>query len=65
MGVTASSAPDITVPQAAERKGVSAKTIRRWIADGTLPAYRVGQKLIRIRVADLDALGTPLGPGAR
>lgn len=45
----------VSIAQAAEREGVHPDTIRRRIADGTLPAYRVGPKLIRIRVADLDA----------
>lgn len=34
---------------------VSVPTIRRWIASGRLPARRVGDKVIRIRVADLEA----------
>ena len=46
----------VSVAQAAEREGVTPKTIRRWIADGIIPAHRVGPKLIRIRVPDLDAL---------
>jgi excisionase family DNA binding protein len=44
----------IDVDTAAERYCVSAKTIRRRISDGTIPAYRVG-RLIRIRVEDLDS----------
>jgi excisionase family DNA binding protein len=34
-------------------------TIRRRIAEGKLPAYRFGVKLIRIDLADVDALFTP------
>lgn len=44
---------------AARRYDVSERTIRRLIAEGDLPAYRVGRQ-IRIRVADLDALATPI-----
>jgi len=40
---------------AASLLDVSVDTIRRRIADGTLPAYRVGGQL-RIREADLDRL---------
>jgi excisionase family DNA binding protein len=47
--------PDLSLADAAELLDVSLKTVRRRIADGTLPAYRVG-KLIRIRREDLDAL---------
>lgn len=53
---------DYSIPQAAAPKGVSTKTVRRWVASGVLPAYRLGPRLIRIRAADLDALGAPLGP---
>ena len=34
---------------------VSVKTIRRWIASGTLPAYRCGKRAIRIKLDDLEA----------
>lgn len=53
-----------SVAGAAEYLGVSKDTVRRRIADGTLRAERIGPRLIRIRQADLDALGTPLGPQA-
>ena len=32
----------VTVSRGAEMLGVSAKTLRRWIDDGLVPAYRVG-----------------------
>lgn len=38
----------LSVPDAARLLNVSADTIRRRIADGTLPAVRVG-KLLRVR----------------
>ena len=50
----------ITIAQAAERAGVSRDTIRRRIADGTLPAVRIGPRLIRIDAADVDALMRPI-----
>ena len=43
----------IGIKAAAERLDVSEKTIRRQIANGTLPACRIGRQ-IRIDVADLD-----------
>ncbi|MFH8252949.1 helix-turn-helix domain-containing protein [Microbacterium sp. B2969] len=43
------------VDAAADRK-VSVKTIRRRIADGDLPAYRFGRRLLLVRREDLDAL---------
>lgn len=45
----------VTLLQAAELMFVSVKTVRHRIADGTLPAYRCGRRVIRVRVADLDA----------
>lgn len=54
----------LSITQAAERAGVSRDTIRRRIADGTLPAYRVGPKLIRVDAADVDAhLRRPIPAG--
>lgn len=50
----------ISVSDAAAMTGVCSKTIRRWIADGRLPAYRVGPKLIRVDIDDLAALLTPV-----
>lgn len=44
----------VSLSQAAELMSVSVKTVRRRIADGTLPAYRCGRRVIRVRVADLD-----------
>ena len=40
----------------AERLGVSIKTIRRRIAAGELTAYRVGTKIIRIDLEEVDGL---------
>jgi excisionase family DNA binding protein len=44
-----------TQAEAAAHFQVTIKTIRRWVAEGILPAYRVGRQ-IRIKTADLDAL---------
>jgi excisionase family DNA binding protein len=53
---------DPTINEAAEFLNTSTKFIRRRIADGTLPAYRLrGSRLIRIRIADLEAPKTPIG----
>ena len=44
----------LSLTEAADLMSVSVKTLRRRIADGTLPAYRCGRRVIRVRVADLD-----------
>ena len=46
----------LSITQAAELLGLSAKTIRRRIATGDLPAYRNGRRLIRVKASDLDRL---------
>ena len=51
----------LTIAQAADELGVSVKTIRRRIADGSLPAHRLGPRLIRIRRIDLDRFAMPVG----
>ena len=43
---------------------MSDKTIRNWIAAGTIRAYRAGSKVIRIDLDELDAMLKPVG-GAR
>lgn len=46
----------VTRRVAADYLGVSERTIDRYIETGRLPAYRLGVRSIRIRIADLDAL---------
>jgi excisionase family DNA binding protein len=45
---------------AAEYIGVSPKTLRRRIADGEITGYRIGARLIRVDLAELDALASPI-----
>ncbi|HOB06247.1 MAG TPA: helix-turn-helix domain-containing protein [Propionibacteriaceae bacterium] len=45
-----------SVTQAAERTGMSKVTLRRRIADGELPAFRTGRRIIRVRPQDVDAM---------
>ncbi len=45
----------LSLEEAAEAMSVSVKTLRRWIAAGSLPAYRCGQRAIRIKLEDLEA----------
>jgi excisionase family DNA binding protein len=54
----------LSLEDAAEAMSVSVKTIRRWIAAGTLPAYRCGKRAIRIKFEDLEATPRPI-PSAR
>jgi excisionase family DNA binding protein len=51
------------VSQAARLLAVHVSTIRRWIGQGKLPAYRVGDKGVRVRYSDVMQLLTPLSIG--
>ena len=50
-----SAAEYLTAAEAAERLGISLRTVRRRIADGSLPGARIG-RAVRIPVAALDLL---------
>ena len=45
-----------SIAEAAEHLGVNPRTIRRWIASGALTGYRAGPRLIRVDLAEVDAL---------
>ena len=53
-----------SVGDAAARVGLSTKTVRRWIASGQLPGYRMGPRLLRVDPDDVDRMLT-LIPSAR
>ncbi|MBI3973520.1 MAG: helix-turn-helix domain-containing protein [Chloroflexi bacterium] len=55
----------VTVAEAARLLQVSPSTIWRWIQADKLPAYRVGEKTIRVRKADLDAIIRPANVPAK
>ena len=47
-----------SLAQAAQRTGLSTRTLRRRIAAGHLTAYRNGPRLIRLNPDDVDQLMT-------
>lgn len=51
----------VGIPEAATYLDVATKTVRRMITEGRLPAYRLGNRVIKVRIADLDAALTPIG----
>ncbi|WP_298890619.1 excisionase family DNA-binding protein [uncultured Serinicoccus sp.] len=57
-GLRASIRPGAIHAEAAERTGLSTCTLRRRIADGLLPAYRSGARIIRVDPDDVDKLLT-------
>jgi excisionase family DNA binding protein len=56
--------PELTLAEAASQLGVHTKTVRRLIAAGRLPAYRVGPRLIRLKSEDVAAVARPLATAA-
>lgn len=53
-------APDLSVAEAARESGFSVATIYRYVADGVLPAHRLGRKAVRIKRSDLDKITKPI-----
>lgn len=50
----------ISIQAAAEAADVSPRTIRRWIAQGLLPAHRVGPRLVKVYASDVNRLVHPI-----
>ena len=49
-----------SIAAAANALGVSTRTVRRYISDGRLTGYRMGPRLIRVDLAEVDALLSPI-----
>ena len=60
MGVSRRPRRLASIGQASEYAACSTKTIRRRIADGSLTGYRMGNRLIRVDLNELDDLLTPI-----
>ena len=54
----------VSLSAAAEYANVHPRTLRRQIASGRLTAYRVGSRLIKIDLNELEASFQPVGGGA-
>ena len=50
----------VTVAEAAAFLRVAPATIRRWIREGEVPAYRIGRRHVALRRPDLAALIAPI-----
>lgn len=55
----------VSIRAAADYCDVDPRSIRRWVASGRLNALRVGPRLIKIDVAELDKVMQPVGGGAQ
>lgn len=52
----------VTIAEAADIVGVARSTIRRWIREERIPAYRLGDRRITLKRDDLRRLYSPLHP---
>ena len=43
-----------SLPDAAKYIGVTDRTLRRWISDGTTTGYRLGQSTLRVDLNEVD-----------
>ncbi len=53
----------LPLKEGAEVTGTSVRTLRRRIAEGELPAYRIGPRAIRVRLEDVEALARRIPTG--
>lgn len=54
----------VSQAEAATYLGVTRRTVRQMVADGRLIGYRAGSRLVRYKIADLDAAMQPFGGAA-
>ncbi|GIG23333.1 hypothetical protein Cch01nite_40570 [Cellulomonas chitinilytica] len=50
----------VSVADVADELAVTQRFVRRLIADGELPAVKIGTRLVRVRRADLDGILRPV-----
>jgi excisionase family DNA binding protein len=53
----------LSLREAATILGISVDTLRRSVSSGKLPASRLGRRLIRVRITDLERLYRPIPAG--
>jgi excisionase family DNA binding protein len=49
----------VSIAEAAEYLGVNVRSIRNMLTDGRLKAYKLGPRIVRIRLSDIDAALEP------
>lgn len=50
----------VSISQAAQYVDVHPMTLRRWISAGRVSAYRVGPRLLKVDLVELDAMMRPI-----
>jgi len=55
----------VSIADAAAYLGVNVRSIRNMLTDGRLKAYKLGPRIVRIRLSDIDAALEPYTEAAR
>jgi excisionase family DNA binding protein len=53
----------VGIPEAAAYLDIAPRTVRELIAEGKLAGYRLNDRVIKVKLADLDAVFTPVPHG--
>ena len=53
-----------SIPAAAQMYDVDYKTVRRWIASGLIHGYRIGDRLIKVDLDEIEAKAVQVVPSA-
>jgi excisionase family DNA binding protein len=56
---TAAKAGFVSIAEAAAYLGVNVRSIRNMLYDGRLKAYKLGPRIVRIRLSDIDSALQP------
>lgn len=62
---TTRSSAYVSLVEAGDILGVHSRTIRRYISEGRLTGYRIGPRLVKVKLADLDSLMRPIATAGR
>jgi len=54
----------LSLPRAAERRGMTLQSLRQLVATGELRAYSIGPRIIRVDIRDIDRLEPSAQPRA-
>jgi excisionase family DNA binding protein len=55
----------LSIAEAAEYLGVNVRSVRNMLTDGRLKAYKLGPRIVRIRLSEIDAALEPYADAAR
>jgi excisionase family DNA binding protein len=51
----------VNLSEAADYLGVTTRTVRQMVADQRLRAYKLGDRVVRLRLDEIDAAMQPVG----